>query len=98
MNIHTIIINGDNFSDIESFYVEIDWVLTKDLIFKTGYNLDAFNDLLRGGFGVYESGEQINLVWTNFSKSKKYLGQRLIDILVQIIKDYNDHINFKTVD
>ena len=30
MNIHTIIINGDNFSDIESFYVEIDWVLTKD--------------------------------------------------------------------
>ena len=49
-----IIINGDNFADLESFYVEIDRVLTKDLDWETGHNLDAFNDLLRGGFGAYE--------------------------------------------
>jgi hypothetical protein len=47
-----IYINGNNFSGMEGFYDEIDRVLTKDLDWKTGHNLNALNDLLRGGFGV----------------------------------------------
>ena len=74
MDKQTIIINGDNFSDLESFYNEIDRVLTKDLDWDTGHNLDAFNDLLRGGFGVYEYEEPIKLTWKNISKSKADLG------------------------
>ena len=54
MNKHTITIHGDKFSDLETFYDEIDNVLTKDLNWQTGHNLNAFNDLRRGGFGVYE--------------------------------------------
>jgi RNAse (barnase) inhibitor barstar len=69
-----LVIKGDNFSDPESFYDEIDRILTKDLNWKTGHNLDAFNDLLRGGFGVFEYGEQIKLIWKNTSKSKLDLG------------------------
>jgi len=72
-------------------------VLTKDLDWKTGHNLNAFNDLLRGGFGVYEYEEPIKLVWTNFSNSKKTLGQELIDRLVEVITDH-DHIEFTTTD
>jgi len=49
----TLIIDGNNFSNLESFYEEIDRVFTKDLDWPTGHKLDAFNDLLRGGFGVY---------------------------------------------
>ena len=52
-----IIINGNNFSDLEGFYSEIDRILTKDLDWKTGHNLNAFNDLLRGGFGVHQYEE-----------------------------------------
>jgi RNAse (barnase) inhibitor barstar len=74
MDKQTIIINGDNFSDLESFYDEIDRVFTKDLGWDTGHNLDAFNDLLRGGFGVYEYEEPIILIWKNISKSKTDLG------------------------
>jgi RNAse (barnase) inhibitor barstar len=74
MNKQTIIINGNNFSDLESFYDEIDRVLTKDLDWDTGHNLDAFNDLLRGGFGVHEHEEPIKLTWKNISKSKSDLG------------------------
>ena len=73
-NKQTIIINGEKFSDLESFYDEIDRVLTKDLGWDTGHNLDAFNDLLRGGFGVYEYEEPIKLIWRNVSKSKTDLG------------------------
>lgn len=97
MNKQTITINGDNFSDLETFYDEIDNVLTKDLDWQTGHNLDAFNDLLRGGFGVYEYEEPVKLVWTNFSNSTKTLGQELIDTLVEIITDH-DHLEFTTTD
>lgn len=74
MDKQIIIIDGDNFADLESFYEEIDRVLTKNLDWQTGHNLDAFNDLLRGGFGVYEYEEPIKLIWRGISKSKKYLG------------------------
>ncbi len=40
-----IIINGNNFNDLEGFYREIDNKLTKDVDWETGYNLNAFNDL-----------------------------------------------------
>ena len=70
----TLVINGDNFSDLEGFYVEIDNVLTKDLTWKTGHNLDAFNDLLCGGFGVFEYEEPIILMWHDSAKSKTRLG------------------------
>ncbi|MBO4749222.1 MAG: barstar family protein, partial [Lachnospiraceae bacterium] len=48
-----ITIDGNRFSDIEGFYTEIDRLLTRDLDWKTGHNLNAFNDLLRGGFGFH---------------------------------------------
>ena len=70
----SITINADNFSNLETFYDEIDRVLTKDLDWKTGHNLNAFNDLLRGGFGVFEYEEPITLTWKNISKSKIDLG------------------------
>jgi len=91
-----IIINGNNFSSLEGFYTEIDNVLTEGFDWKTGHNLDAFNDLLRGGFGVHEYDEPIKLIWKHIEKSKKELntlqnGQPLFQILVEIIKDH-EHI------
>ncbi len=97
MSANTIIINGINFTDLETFYDEIDRVLTKNLNWQTGHNLNAFNDLLRGGFGVYEYEEPIKLIWINFSLSRKKLGQELVDLLVEIITRH-DHIDFSTSD
>lgn len=97
MNKQIIIINGDNFSDLESFYDEIDRVLTKDLDWQTGHNLNAFNDLLRGGFGVFEYEEPVKIIWTKFSEINKKLGDELSDTLLQIIRDH-EHIEFETAD
>lgn len=69
-----IVIDGNNFDDLEGFYCEIDKLLTKDLTWQTGHNLDAFNDLLRGGFGVHEYGEPILISWENFEKSRHDFG------------------------
>ena len=69
-----IVIDGNRFDDEESFYNEIDRLLTRNLTWKTGHNLDAFNDLLCGGFGFHEYGEELIIVWVNALKSKTDLG------------------------
>jgi len=94
----TLIIDGKNFKTLEDFYSEADRVLTKNLEWDTGHNLAAFNDLLRGGFGVHEYEEPIKLIWKNSTKSKfdlsKYSeNESLYDILISIIKDHK-HIEF----
>jgi RNAse (barnase) inhibitor barstar len=71
-----IIIDGNNFSNEEEFYNEIDKLLTKDVTFKTGHNLDALYDILKGGFGVHEYNEELQITWINASKSKIDLGYK----------------------
>ena len=85
------ILDGNNFDNLEGFYEEIDKLFTKDLKWKTGHNYDAFNDLLRGGFGVFDEGP-ILIKWLNYKKSKKDLGNEVILTLIEIILDFNsDH-------
>ena len=69
-----IIIDGNKFSNEAEFYTEIDKLLTKDLDWQPGHGLDAFNDLLRGGFGVHEYGEELHITWINAAKSKTDFG------------------------
>ncbi|MGO9833444.1 MAG: barstar family protein [Polyangiaceae bacterium] len=47
-------INGHDFDTIEGFYDEIGRKVFDDTSW--GRNLDAFNDVLRGGFGTPEEG------------------------------------------
>lgn len=72
MDIKIITIDGSKFNNLEEFFLEADRVFAKDLIL--GHNLDAFNDLLRGGFGVREYGEPLRLIWKYSDKSKENLG------------------------
>ena len=89
----TFILDGNNFTDMEGFYNEINKLLTKNLHWKTGHNLNAFNDLLRGGFGVHEYNEPITIRWINFNKSKEALGDEMVLILLEIMLgcDDSDH-------
>ena len=73
----TFLLDGNNFCDEEGFYQEIDKLLTRNLDWETGHNLNAYNDLLRGGFGVHED-EPIRIKWLNFDKSKRELGDDFI--------------------
>ena len=69
----TFIIDGGTFSNLEEFYNEVQKVLT-DNFTGFGRNLDAFNDVLRGGFGKFEYEEQIELIWKSSDKSREALG------------------------
>jgi RNAse (barnase) inhibitor barstar len=63
-------IDGSRFSTLEGFYDEISNVLIPGA--KWGHNLDAFNDILRGGFGTPEGG--FVLRWANSALSRDRLG------------------------
>lgn len=62
-------IDGENFSTLEEFYDEISRVLIPGASW--GRNLDAFNDILRGGFGTPDEG--FVLRWRNHEVSRQRL-------------------------
>ena len=63
-------IDGTRCSTLEEFYAEISRVLIPDA--KWGHNLDAFNDILRGGFGTPDEG--FILRWNYADRSRTSLG------------------------
>ncbi len=71
---YKITIDGTHFSTIDEFYDEMAKLLTKNLSWKPGHNINAFHDLLRGGFGVHEVGERIEFYWVHSNKSRQDFG------------------------
>jgi RNAse (barnase) inhibitor barstar len=66
----TLEIDGSRFSSLEGFYDEVSRVLIPGEDW--GHNLDALNDVLRGGFGTPEGG--FRMVWLHSEKSRTDLG------------------------
>jgi len=62
-------IDGSRFSTLEGFYDEISRVIIPGA--EWGRNLNAFNDILRGGFGTPEGG--FVLRWNNSALSRERL-------------------------
>jgi len=73
MNVKEFILSGDNFSNLNEFYTEVQRVLTDDFQ-GFGRDLDAFDDILYGGFNRFHGNEKITLIWKNADKSKQDLG------------------------
>jgi RNAse (barnase) inhibitor barstar len=61
-------IDGERFSTLEEFYGEIDRVMN---LSPWGHNLDAFDDILSGGFGTPEKG--FTILWKNHDVSRARL-------------------------
>ena len=64
------VIDGSRIKSLETFYDEISRVVVPE--HPWGRNLDAFHDVLGGGFGTPDEG--FTLKWSNSSLSKEKLG------------------------
>jgi RNAse (barnase) inhibitor barstar len=73
MDRKTILLDGNTFSTLSSFYNAVEKTMTKGLNPHMGRNLNAFNDVLRGGFGIHEYEEPVRLIWLHSDKSRKNL-------------------------
>ncbi len=81
----TLTLRGEAIYDRASFYEEVTNVILNGNS-DWGKNLDAFNDVLRGGFGSPPGG--FNLIWQNHATSKQALGDHLFNTIVEIIQDH----------
>ncbi len=77
------LVDGSEFSTMEEFYDVVSRVLLPGRTW--GRNLDAFNDILRGGFGTPDGG--FVLVWKDADVSRERLGTHF-DTLVQILRGH----------
>lgn len=73
-DIKELILDGDRIQDIPSFYDEVNRVFMQDADFILGRSLDAFNDVLYGGYGAIRGNEPIRLRWLSYEKNRKDLG------------------------
>jgi RNAse (barnase) inhibitor barstar len=81
------VIDGERFSTLAGFFEEVTRVLVPGAAW--GRNFDAFNDILRGGFGTPPGGFEIR--WAHHDVSKDLLGRRdpaAFETLVQIIRTH----------
>ena len=62
--------------------------MTSGLNWKIGQNLNAFNDVLYGGFGVDEVDKKRILKWHRSEKSKSEL--KCFDQIIEIIKEHEN--------
>lgn len=69
-----IILEGKNIHDIPSFYKEINRVFMQNEDWELGESLDAFNDLLYGGFGILKDLSNIQLIWNSSKTCSQTLG------------------------
>jgi RNAse (barnase) inhibitor barstar len=65
-------INGNDFSTLEEFFALICRILFTETNYSGKTNLDALNDMFRGGFGTPENG--FILRWVNSKLSRQRLG------------------------
>ncbi len=75
-----IILDGNKIKNRFDFELEIKRVFTRDVDWinydePSSFNLDAINDFLWGGFGVFENDDTVRLLWLNSAKNKENLGK-----------------------
>ena len=80
-------IDGRRLSNMAGFYREAEWVFTCGLDWKIGRNLNAFNDILRGGLGRHGYAQPIHNKWLAYEKSVRDLGKETMDTIAEIILD-----------
>ena len=90
------IINGNKFGTSKSFYKYVEEIFTSDLSWETGKNLDAFNELLEGGFGQHDEGEIITVKWINMASSREKLSSKLYDSIIEILEE-SENVIFEKV-
>ena len=83
-------IHGDAIHDLDSFYDEVQKSLCPKFS-DFGRNIDAFNDILRGGFGTFEYGEKVTIEWLDSDKGRQVLGDERFDAIIKTIKYGHGH-------
>ncbi|MDN5216019.1 barstar family protein [Fulvivirgaceae bacterium BMA12] len=87
------IIDGAKFLSKNGFYNHVEELFTFGLNWKIGRNLNAFNDILHGGFGRHDCDEKIIVKWKNLKKSRERLDEKFLEAALEVLRD-NENVTF----
>ena len=79
------VLDGHNIKTQDNFFDEIHRVLCPGFKF-FGRNWNAVNDILRGGFGAFELGENILIQFKYVNSTKKRIGDNIFNKFERIVK------------
>lgn len=76
-------LNGSKIKSVNTFGIELRNIFFFDpsLNFKS---LDLLDDVLHGGYGVLNCGEEIIVVWQNYKKSERALSKDLLETILNM--------------
>ena len=86
-----ICLDGRAIHTMSDFYNLIEEKLTYNINFRIGRNLNAFNDLLWGGFGIHEYEEPLHIVWIFAKESQQALGRELFEAIISVIREHESN-------
>ena len=72
------------------FYEEVERNFASNLSWKIGRNLNAFNDVLRGGFTFHDYDEKVVIHWQSCAKSIRGLDGK------SMVAEYEEFFNLST--
>lgn len=81
------VLDGSKITDRDTFFSEVESKMTDNPGFKMGHNLDAFADVLSGGFGKHYPGEKFAVLWENYGISEKSLDPEFLLKVYKIMLD-----------
>ncbi len=86
-----IFIDGRDIHTLNDFFVQIEQKLTSKTDFKRVRNMNAFNNLLWGGFGIHEYGAPLHIVWIYAERSRQALGNKYFTKIISIIEKHESN-------
>lgn len=92
MTVKEFVLDGRHMTSVDSFYDEVQRVLCPEFI-GFGRNLDAFNDVLRGGLGTFEDGEKIRLRVIHLREMLALLPKDFVRQVLSVIEN-RDNVEF----
>ncbi|MFW9922896.1 MAG: barstar family protein [Candidatus Thorarchaeota archaeon] len=85
----TFTLDCRNIESLDEFHDEVNNVLCPEIDWY-GRNWDAFNDILRGGLGTFDSDEKIKLIFKGREHVKKKLGEGFLKMFIEIVEDFDN--------
>lgn len=82
------LLDGRKIHTMQQFYEQVQEQMTKGCTFQIGDNLNAFNDVLWGGFCVHEYEEPLHIVWIFSEESREHLGNGFFNMIIDIINNH----------
>ena len=70
----SIYLEGSTITDIPAFYKQLNEQLMQDENWRLGESLDAFDDVLYGGYSKWKDYDQLEIVWKDIAVSERSLG------------------------